>query len=320
MTLIPQLSLFSPAKINLFLHIIGKREDGYHNLQTVFRLLDWGDTLDFYVTEKPFQLSEPISETYLPITLSCNVQLTDKLLDNLIVKAANGLINWVKNNIPLPASSLPSSGLESLPVIHIRLNKNLPTGAGLGGGSSNAATTLLALTKLWRLPIDQAALMEIGASIGADVPIFLFGKDAIAEGIGEVITPIELPKQNYLILNPNAHASTQALFAYPELKRDVIKLTHIEIIEQQSCFVSKLKTPFGNVFEPIVIKLVPEVRCALEYLIGLERITQSSARMTGTGSSVYLPIPSSKLNEIEHYIEHVHVPPCHWVITHSIVA
>lgn len=312
MTSLPQLSLFSPAKINLFLHITGKRADGYHDLQTVFRLLDWGDTLHFQVSEKQFNPKDDFESPQLPINLNIEVTVTADITDNLITKAALALIDAVKSDTQL------FEALESLPVIDIKLDKVLPTGAGLGGGSSNAATTLLALNKLWGFNLEQQKLIEIGSRVGADVPIFILGKDAVAEGIGEKLTPLSLPLQHYLLLNPNAHASTQALFAHPELRRDIPALSVSDIQGNSEGYLDRLYPPFSNVFEPVVTNLVPEVKQALAYLKKLESITNSSARMTGTGSSVFLPIPEAATPQIQTYMIN-NPPPCHAIITESLL-
>ena len=312
MTSLPQLSLFSPAKINLFLHITGKRADGYHDLQTVFRLLDWGDTLHFQVSKKQFNPKDDFKSLQLPISLNSEVTVTADINDNLITKAALALIDAVKSDTQLFET------LESLPVIDIKLDKVLPTGAGLGGGSSNAATTLLALNKLWGFNLEQQKLIEFGSRVGADVPIFILGKDAVAEGIGEKLTPLSLPLQHYLLLNPNAHASTQALFAHPELRRDIPALSVSDIQGNSEGYLDRLYPPFSNVFEPVVTNLVPEVKQALAYLKKLESITNSSARMTGTGSSVFLPIPEAATPQIQTYLIN-NPPPCHAIITESLL-
>lgn len=312
MTSLPQLSLFSPAKINLFLHITGKRSDGYHDLQTVFRLLNWGDTLHFQVSDKLFNLQHDTEYNPLPITLDTEVAVTTNLCDNLITKAALALIEAVKANTQL------FEALDQLPVIDIKLDKVLPTGAGLGGGSSNAATTLLALNELWGLNLEQQTLLEIGRSVGADVPIFILGQDAIAEGIGEKLTPLSLPRQHYLLLNPEAHASTQALFAHPELRRDIPALNLSDIQDNSEGYLNRLYPPFSNVFEPVVTNLVPEVNQALTYLKKLETLTHSSARMTGTGSSVFLPVSEALTPEIQSYMTH-NPPPCQALIVESLL-
>ncbi|WP_296202151.1 4-(cytidine 5'-diphospho)-2-C-methyl-D-erythritol kinase [Psychrobacter sp. UBA3962] len=312
MTSLPQLSLFSPAKINLFLHITGKRADGYHNLQTVFRLLNWGDTLHFQVSDKQFNPHQDFADTRLPITLDTKVAVTTNLRDNLITKAALALIDSVKSNTSL------FEAVDRLPVIDIKLDKVLPAGAGLGGGSSNAATTLLALNTLWGLNLEQQTLIDIGRSVGADVPIFILGQDAVAEGIGEKLTPLSLPPQYYLLLNPNAHASTQALFAHPDLRRDIPAMSVDDIEENSEGYLNRLYPTFSNVFEPVVTSLVPEVSEALNYLKKLEALTHSSARMTGTGSSVFLPLPEAMTPQIQTYMID-NPPPCHALIIESLL-
>lgn len=317
MTQVSSLSLFSPAKINLFLHITGKRSDGYHNLQTVFRLLDWGDQLHFTVSNQTYSTDnfetdtlnkyQVPDDTNLPIRLTSNVPVTAHLTDNLITQAALALVSYLKQH----------SLAKQLPIIDIHLHKTLPSGAGLGGGSSNAATTLLALNQLWHTNLDTQTLIDIGATVGADVPIFIFGEDAIAEGIGEVLTSISLPEQHYLLLNPNAHASTQALFAHPDLRRDMRALSHTTLIENKDDYLNTLTLPYTNVFEPVVTQMVNEVDDALNYLKSLERITQTTPRMTGSGSSVFLPIPTQNLDAIADYVEQVQ-PPCQYVFTKSL--
>lgn len=279
----------SPAKINLFLHITGKRADGYHNLQTVFRLLDWGDYLHFTLaddaasstTDKSLDADKLCHQL---LTLSGADTITSSINDNLIFKAARALLAFV-----IQADRLP----KQLARIQITLDKYLPMGAGLGGGSSNAATTLLTLNEIWQLDINQNEMIKIGASIGADVPIFIFGQDAIAMGIGEQLTAIDLPDQQYLILTPAAHVNTAELFAHPKLQRDVSELP-IETIKNQSHnYVQYLNTPYQNVFTPIVTSLAPAVNEALRYLQGLESQSLGTARMTGSGSAVFLPLDAS---------------------------
>ena len=277
----------SPAKINLFLHITGKRADGYHNLQTVFRLLDWGDYLHFLVSDKVTVIDSTLDIRHLCsqlITLAGAEAITSSIEDNLIFKAASALL----------AAAIKSNKLhERLPQVSVTLDKHLPMGAGLGGGSSNAATTLMTLNKIWQLNLTQNELIKIGAKVGADVPIFIFGQDAIAMGIGEQLTAIDLPDQQYLILTPAAHVNTAELFAHPKLQRDVSELP-IETIKNQSHdYVQYLNTPYQNVFTPIVTSLAPAVNEALRYLQGLESQSLGTERMTGSGSAVFLPLDAS---------------------------
>jgi 4-diphosphocytidyl-2-C-methyl-D-erythritol kinase len=170
------LSLLSPAKLNLFLHITGRRPDGYHQLQTLFQLLDWGDQLHFS-TNNSGTINLDSADLDIPVE------------ENLIVRAAR----------------LLQTGQLG---VDITLDKHIPTGGGLGGGSSNAATTLLALNHLWHRGLSQTELQALGASLGADVPVFVGGHTAWAEGIGEILTPVELPQSWFLILAPDCHVST----------------------------------------------------------------------------------------------------------------
>lgn len=271
------IQVLSPAKLNLFLHITGRRRDGYHYLQTVFRLLDWGDSLTFLPTQQ-------LATTDQPIALKGGRQLTERPQDNLIVKAAHALLSYIR-------SHLPSVNHHQLPMFVVDVDKHIPTGAGLGGGSSNAATTLLTLNRLWQLQLDQHRLIELAAGIGADVPIFVFGQDAIANGIGEQLSPIALPSQRFLLLFPEAHIATAELFAHSDLCRDMPRLSDLSICQQQHHYLFGLNTPYTNVFEPVVTQLSAPVAHALAYLRTLEAHTGSRARMTGTGSCVYLPLP-----------------------------
>ncbi|MCG3843334.1 4-(cytidine 5'-diphospho)-2-C-methyl-D-erythritol kinase [Psychrobacter sp. Ps1] len=279
----------SPAKLNLFLHITGKRTDGYHNLQTVFRLLDWGDYLHFSVSDDAV-ISTIDSE--LSANQLCNQLLildgaeaiTTSIEDNLIFKAARALLASA-----IQANTLP----EQLAKVHITLDKHLPMGAGLGGGSSNAATTILVLNEIWQLNFTCDELIKIGATVGADVPIFIFDQDAIAMGIGEELTAIDLPDQHYLVLTPNAHVNTATLFAHPKLQRDIAPLSIQTIQSQSNYYVQDLLTPYHNVFTPVVTSLASAVADALSYLQGLEAQALSTARMTGSGSAVFLPLDAS---------------------------
>ena len=277
----------SPAKINLFLHITGKRADGYHDLQTVFRLLNWGDYLHFLVSDKVTFIDSTLDIRHLCsqlITLNGADTITSSIEDNLIFKAALALLRAAIDSNKLPAQ---------LPLMQVTLDKHLPMGAGLGGGSSNAATTLMTLNEIWQLNFTQSELIKIGASIGADVPIFIFGQDAIAMGIGEELTAIDLAEQQYLVLTPNAHVNTTELFAHPQLQRDIAPLSIETIKNQTNDYVQYLNKPYQNVFTPVVTSLAPTVDEALRYLQGLESQALSTARMTGSGSAVFLPLDSS---------------------------
>lgn len=243
-----KLSLFSPAKLNLFLHITGKRGDGYHNLQTLFQLLDYGDQIEFSEnTSRNIEITPPIPG--LP-----NEQ-------NLIYQAAQ----------ILQQHSDCSLGAK------IQLTKRLPMGGGLGGGSSNAATTLIGLNKLWQLNLPQKTLLDIGVKLGADVPVFLLGQTAWAEGIGEHLTPVEMPNHWYLVLAPNVHVSTAKVFAHQGLTRNTHPIKIRAFLEQGG----------KNDCQSVVEALYPEVKKARQWLAQF-----AEARLTGTGACLFAQFES----------------------------
>jgi len=235
------LAVLAPAKLNLFLHITGRRPDGYHELQTLFQLLDWGDRLLFTVNHSG------------TITLAGNATGIP-LQDNLIVRAARLLQR------------------DSLGV-HIVLQKRIPTGAGLGGGSSNAATTLLALNHLWDLQLPRTTLQALGTRLGADVPVFVSARSAWAEGVGDILTPIELPERWYLILVPHCHVSTAEIFSHRQLTRNSIPIKMATFFEGGS----------RNDCQQLVRGLYPEVDKALNVLDHF-----GEARLTGTGACAFI--------------------------------
>ena len=298
----PVLSLPAYAKINLFLHIIGRRPDNYHDLQTVFRLLNWGDTLHFWQGDLiPVQSSLGASQSPSALTfvkLMAAEHITSNITDNLIVKASQALLDYLYGTNNQHSPSLPTA----LSQVSITVDKLIPMGAGLGGGSSNAATTLLALNQLWQLQLNQSQLLDIAATIGADVPIFVWGEDAIGEGIGEQLTSIELPPQRYLLLFPKAHINTAQIFASPNLLRSCSLIDHQRVIDEQQQYLFDLQPPYQNVFEPIVSRLSLDIRQALDYLnyLSTEITTLFSIspsltpkpRLTGSGSTVFLPLPT----------------------------
>ncbi len=247
------LTLPSPAKLNLFLHITGKRPDGYHNLQTVFQILDHGDELTF----------QP--NTSGDITLSPAIDGL-KTRDNLIYKAA----------ILLQKHAGVDLGAD------IQLTKRLPMGGGIGGGSSNAATTLLGLNRLWKANIDMDTLAELGRQLGADVPVFVRGDSAWAEGVGEALEPLELPTQFYVVLAPQCHVSTAKIFSHKELTRDTLAIT----------VAAFLKRGGKNDCQPLVETLFPQVRDAVEWLG-----QYSPTQLTGTGACVFASFSSREAAE-----------------------
>ncbi|MFC6204254.1 4-(cytidine 5'-diphospho)-2-C-methyl-D-erythritol kinase [Psychrobacter urativorans] len=302
----------SPAKINLFLHITGKRTDGYHNLQTVFRLLDWGDYLHFLLTDKVVNIDGSLDINKLCsqlLVLTGADAITTSVEDNLIFKAARALV----------ASAIQSNKLpKQLPQVQVTLDKRLPMGAGLGGGSSNAATTLLALNEIWQLNFDKNEQIKIGTTIGADVPIFIFGQDAIAMGIGEQLTAIDLPDQHYLLLTPDAHVDTAKLFAHAKLQRDMASISVATIKDQFTAYTQNLITPYENVFTPVVTRLAPEVDEALKYLQRLQKIALGTARMTGSGSAVFLPLDATVASDEKLLAKWLEEAPCTGYIVGSL--
>lgn len=248
------LTLSSPAKLNLFLHITGRRADGYHELQTIFQLLDYGDDLHFESNDSG------------EILLHCN----DAALngdDNLVVRAARTLQR--------------RTGSKAGAVI--RLHKRIPAGAGLGGGSSNAATTLVALNQLWRTGLDTEQLCGLGVSLGADVPVFVNGESAWAEGVGEVLVPVDLPEKTYLVITPDCHVSTAEIFSHQELTRDTTAIKMAAFLAGQT----------RNDCENLVRRLYPPVDRALNWLGH-----HAPARMTGTGASVFAEFDSYEEAEV----------------------
>ncbi|EGR1126813.1 4-(cytidine 5'-diphospho)-2-C-methyl-D-erythritol kinase [Vibrio cholerae] len=240
----------SPAKLNLFLYITGRRANGYHDLQTLFQFLDHGDELTITANNSG------------NITLS--PALADVALkDNLIYKAAMALKNAAQS--PLGAD--------------IQLHKVLPMGGGIGGGSSNAATTLVALNYLWQTGLSDDQLAEIGLALGADVPVFTRGFAAFAEGVGEELSAVEPEEKWYLVVRPAVSIATKDIFTHPQLMRNTPKRD----------LASLLATPYENDCEKIVRSLYPEVDKQLSWLL-----QYAPSRLTGTGSCVFAEFSSRK--------------------------
>ena len=237
----------SPAKLNLFLHITGRRPNGYHELQSIFQLIDLCDWLDF----------EQSTQSDIQILGLDNVALDH----NLIYRAAMLLKPYAQAYCGL----------------NIRLEKHIPMGAGLGGGSSNAATTLIVLNKLWQCGRNTEQLAALAVQLGADVPIFVHGKNAWAEGIGEHLTFIDLDQKQYIVLKPDCFISTQRLFSQKSLTRDT-KTTKF-------CAYQETPSDFGNNFEPLARSLYPEVDEAMQYLDQF-----GVAKLTGTGACVFVEV------------------------------
>ena len=237
------ITLLAPPKLNLFLHITGRRDDGYHNLQTLFQILDGGDELTFTSTSNG------------QINLSPQIEGVAED-ENLVVRAA----------LALQEQTNCTQGCV------IQLNKKLPMGAGLGGGSSNAATTLLALNTLWGCDLSIDKLAKLGAQLGADVPVFVEGYSAFAEGIGDQLTPVEIPESWYLVVTPNCAVSTEKIFSHPQLTRNTSPIKIRALSEEQ----------YRNDCQAIVEKLYPQVAEVVDWLRAY-----SEPLMTGTGASVF---------------------------------
>jgi len=246
----------APAKLNLFLHITGRRTDGLHLLQSVFMLIDWCDTLHVEARADG-QLSREDLTTELPA-------------DDLVLRAARAL----------QACAAPGAGA------HIGIAKRIPAQAGMGGGSSDAATCLLALNRLWGLDLPLHALETIGLGLGADVPFFLRGHNAWVEGIGEQITPIELARAEVVVAKPADGLDTRSIFCAPDLQRDNLPA----IISGFAAGNALEMFDFGrNDLQPVAQRLCPAVTHAIDWL-GSKGL---KARMTGSGSAVFAPVASS---------------------------
>ena len=280
------LSLISPAKLNLFLHINGRRSQeqtfpGYHELQSVFQLLDRGDVMHFTLQDEPGILISPALEGV-------------ELEDNLIYKAAQALLENVEDIYR--------------PGVLIQIEKNLPMGGGLGGGSSNAATTLIALNYLWKTNLNESQLAAIGSTLGADIPIFVKGHSAWAEGIGDIITPIKLQESWYLILIPDCHINTGEIFSHERLTRDTPKMKIAPALEGQEnkslttdkiAYLDQSDSDFlgdgyHNDCEVLVSELFPEIHNAINWLN-----QHSLSRLTGTGACCFARFDSeSKAQQV----------------------
>jgi 4-diphosphocytidyl-2-C-methyl-D-erythritol kinase len=250
----------APAKLNLFLHITGRRADGYHLLQSVFMLIDWCDTLHFELRTDG-QISREDLTWALPA-------------DDLVVRAAKALQQ---------ASGCTLGA-------HIGIAKSVPAQAGMGGGSSDAASTLLALNRLWRLNLSTETLSSIGLALGADVPFFLCGKHAWVEGIGEKITPLELPHASFVVVKPDAGLTTELIFSAPLLERD----SETAIISGFAANSIERIFKYGrNDLQAVAQKLCPGVSQALKWL----ESQGLSGRMTGSGSAVFAHLLRDSVDE-----------------------
>ena len=248
----------APAKLNLFLHITGRRPDGYHVLQTVFQLVDWGDVLHF------------------------------SRRDDGAIHRVNDLPNVpADTDLTVRAARLLQAHTGTPWGADIEIDKRLPMGGGIGGGSSDAATTLLALNRLWQTDVSRADLQKIALKLGADVPFFIFGRNAFAGGVGEVLEAVELPPRHFLVITPNAHVPTAEIFSDPELTRNSEVVTMTDFLAQNA---SKTGWPdsFGrNDMQNVVAKKYVEVAKVLGWLDII-----AASRMTGSGACVFAAFPS----------------------------
>jgi len=268
-----QLTLSSPAKLNLFLHIVGRRGDGYHLLQSVFQLIDWCDIIHLKrITENEVRRINPIPG--VPPE------------QDLVVRAANLLRDFCKTE----------AGVE------ISLQKEIPMGAGMGGGSSDAATTLIGLNVLWNLNLSKETLCSLGLKLGADVPFFIFGQNAFVEGIGEKIQEISLQTPDFLVIFPNQGIATVSIFQDPELTRDHAQITIDGFLASPWLYQS-------NDCQTVAMRICPEVKQALDWIT--QAVPGSQPRMSGSGSSVFTVLdPKTDIAKLENLLQNL---PKGWV-------
>jgi len=240
----------APAKLNLFLHITGRRPDGYHNLQTLFQILDWGDELRFKINNSG------------QISRNCNIEDISEAED-----------------ICIHAAHLLKARFDVQKGVHIDLLKRIPMGAGLGGGSSDAATVLFALNQLWSLGLTQQQLADLGLELGADVPVFVHGRSALGEGRGEKLQAVRLGQRFYVLVFPEISISTAEVFRHPQLKRDS-KLIDMSLASLE---------PGRNDCEPVVMKMYPELKEIMQDLS-----SWGQPYMSGTGSTIFLQFDDKK--------------------------
>ena len=279
------LVLPSPAKLNLFLHILGRRPDGYHELQTLFQFLNYGDTLTLTArTDGRIVLEQPLPG------------VPDE--ENLIVRAAR---------------QLAATAGHTTPGVSIAVDKQLPMGGGLGGGSSNAATTLVGLNRLWGLNRSLDELAELGLSLGADVPVFVRGHAAWGEGVGERLTDANPPEDWFLVIKPPCDISTKEIFSEQGLTRDTPGIKIAPAFEGDA-------SRYRNDCEDVVRRLYPEVHQSLEWLAQF-----GPARLTGTGACIFGRFPTeskarniwaSKPSGIKGFVaKGVNISPLHKKLT-----
>ncbi|AKD26237.1 4-diphosphocytidyl-2C-methyl-D-erythritol kinase [Polynucleobacter duraquae] len=267
------LEIHCPAKLNLFLHIVGRREDGYHLLQSVFQLIDWFDVLTLkHISESEIRRIDPIPG--VPPE------------QDLVVRAAQVLKDYCKIK----------QGVE------ISLEKMIPMGAGLGGGSSDAASTLIGLNTLWDLHLDIATLCQLGLKLGADVPFFIFGQNAFVEGIGEKLQAISLETQDFVVIFPNQGIATAQIFQDPQLTRDHAPITIDGFLASPSSYQS-------NDCQAVAVRKCPEVKQALDWIY--RAVPNSAPCMSGSGSSVFAALdPMTDIANLENLLQNL---PKGWI-------
>ena len=267
------LMLRSPAKLNLFLHIVGRRADGYHLLQSVFQLIDWCDTIHLkLIPQNEIRRIDPIAGV--------------EPENDLVVRAAKLLKDFCQIE----------SGVE------IGLQKEIPMGAGMGGGSSDAATALIGLNTLWNLKLNQKTLCELGLQLGADVPFFIFGKNAFVEGIGEQIQEIALETRDFLVIFPNQGIPTISIFQDPELTRNHGQITI-------DGFLASPWSDLSNDCQAVAMRICPEVKQALDWIS--QAVPGSEPRMSGSGSSVFTVLDSkTNVAKLENLLQNL---PKGWI-------
>ncbi|MFP6557008.1 4-(cytidine 5'-diphospho)-2-C-methyl-D-erythritol kinase [Paraburkholderia sp. B3] len=255
----------APAKLNLFLHITGRRPDGYHNLQSVFQLLDWGDTLHF-----------------------------KRRNDGRIARTTEVAGVPAEQDLTVRAATLLKQYTGTQEGVEIDIEKRLPMGAGLGGGSSDAATTLLALNRLWKLNLTRAELQALALKLGADVPFFVFGKNAFAEGVGEALEAVQLPARHFLVVTPQVHVPTAAIFSENSLTRDTKPCTIAVFLAQQAAQKGWPDSFGRNDMQAVVAGKYAEVAQVLGWFENGCNVSNNiaPARMTGSGASVFAAFAS----------------------------
>lgn len=242
----------APAKLNLFLHVVGRRADGFHLLQTAFRFIDLCDTLHF-----------------------------DVRADGVISRATELPGVPEEQDLTLRAAHALQRATGTKQGVQIGLEKRIPQGGGLGGGSSDAASVLIALNKLWNTGLSRRELMELALPLGADVPVFVFGQSAFAQGVGEDLTAVTLPDRAYLVAQPDASVPTPQIFSAPDLTRDSSSITI-------AVFLASPTSRFGrNDLEPVVYRLYPEVLGASRWLAEQEVLRGTPVRMSGSGACLF---------------------------------